>query len=120
MVRTDRAIRRHWQLVCCAFTFWQLVCCAFTFCWRHWFGGTSHLPPGPVPEDPAAADTFPRARDAPRNASTGPGENRGQAIGRTRHRSRTARAVLAEGAPPCPRLAPAVGYSHTLLASVVR
>src|SRR5207249_12253124 len=27
MVRTDRAIRRHWQL----------VMCAFSFCWRAWF-----------------------------------------------------------------------------------
>jgi len=26
-VRSDRAIRRHWQL----------VCCAFSFCWRAWF-----------------------------------------------------------------------------------
>jgi SRSO17 transposase len=29
MVRADRAIRRHWELV------W----CAFCFCWRHWFSG---------------------------------------------------------------------------------
>ncbi len=27
MVRSDRAIRRHWQL----------VCCAFSFCWQAWF-----------------------------------------------------------------------------------
>jgi hypothetical protein len=27
MVRSDRAIRRHWQL----------VCCAFSVCWRAWF-----------------------------------------------------------------------------------
>ena len=26
-VRADRAIRRHWAL----------VCCAFSFCWRAWF-----------------------------------------------------------------------------------
>jgi Transposase DDE domain len=26
-VRSDRAIRRHWQL----------VCCAFSFCWQAWF-----------------------------------------------------------------------------------
>lgn len=31
MVRADRAIRRHWELV------W----CAFCFCWRHWFSGDS-------------------------------------------------------------------------------
>ena len=27
MVRADQAIRRHWYL----------VCCAFSFCWRAWF-----------------------------------------------------------------------------------
>src|SRR5438270_512341 len=27
MVRSDRAIRRHWHL----------VCCAFSFCWQAWF-----------------------------------------------------------------------------------
>jgi SRSO17 transposase len=30
MVRADRAIRRHWVL----------VFCAFSFCWRAWFGGS--------------------------------------------------------------------------------
>ena len=39
-VRTDRAIRRHWYL----------VCCAFAFCWRAWFGarrdGLAPAPPG--------------------------------------------------------------------------
>src|SRR6266516_4097589 len=29
-VRSDRAIRRHWTL----------VCCAFSFCWRAWFAST--------------------------------------------------------------------------------
>src|SRR5205085_5358773 len=32
-VRADRAIRRHWSL----------VCCAFSFCWRTWFAAP---PPG--------------------------------------------------------------------------
>jgi DDE superfamily endonuclease len=42
-VRSDRAIRRHWQL----------VCCAFCFCWRAWF---AEPPPAPPPEDqPASA-----------------------------------------------------------------
>jgi hypothetical protein len=42
-VRSDRAIRRHWQL----------VCCAFCFCWRAWFAE----PPAPPPPDaqPASA-----------------------------------------------------------------
>ena len=43
-VRSDRAIRRHWQL----------VCCAFCFCWRAWF---AEPPPAPPPPDaqPASA-----------------------------------------------------------------
>jgi hypothetical protein len=35
MVRADQAIRRHWQL----------VCCAFAFCWRQWFATPSSLGP---------------------------------------------------------------------------
>jgi SRSO17 transposase len=42
-VRSDRAIRRHWQL----------VCCAFSFCWRAWF---AEHPAQPAAE-PAAAPT---------------------------------------------------------------
>jgi hypothetical protein len=34
MVRSDQAIRRHWTL----------VCCAFSFCWRTWL----HAPPTPT------------------------------------------------------------------------
>ena len=42
-VRSDRAIRRHWQLV------W----CAFCFCWRAWFAAP---PPAPSPDaQPASA-----------------------------------------------------------------
>src|SRR6266540_3510251 len=43
-VRSDRAIRRHWTL----------VCCAFSFCWRAWY---AKPPSAPLPPDaqPAAA-----------------------------------------------------------------
>jgi hypothetical protein len=42
--RSDRAIRRHWQL----------VCCAFSFCWRAWFA--EQAVPGSQPDaQPAAA-----------------------------------------------------------------
>ena len=43
MVRADQAIRRHWHL----------VFCAFSFCWRAWF---TTGPPVPT-EPPAAADS---------------------------------------------------------------
>jgi DDE superfamily endonuclease len=40
-VRSDRAIRRHWQL----------VCLAFSFCWQAWF---ADHPAQPAPAEPAA------------------------------------------------------------------
>jgi hypothetical protein len=43
-VRTDRAIRRHWTL----------VCCAFSFCWQAWF---AEHPTGPAPPELQAAPT---------------------------------------------------------------
>jgi hypothetical protein len=45
-VRSDRAIRRHWTL----------VCCAFSFCWRAWFAeqAAAPLPPDAQPA-PAGA-----------------------------------------------------------------
>jgi hypothetical protein len=43
-VRSDRAIRRHWQL----------VCCAFSFCWRAWFAEQAAAPWQPAAQ-PAAA-----------------------------------------------------------------
>ena len=46
-VRTDRAIRRHWAL----------VCCAFSFCWQAWF---AEHPPGPAPPELQAAPTAAR------------------------------------------------------------
>src|SRR4029453_4258457 len=41
-VRSDRAIRRHWPL----------VCCAFSFCWHA--GQAQAVTPGARPEPPAA------------------------------------------------------------------
>jgi hypothetical protein len=49
-VRTDRAIRRHWTL----------VCCAFSFCWQAWF---AEHPPGSAPPERQAAPAA--ARGAP-------------------------------------------------------
>jgi hypothetical protein len=58
-VRSDRAIRRHWQL----------VCCAFSFCWRAWFAE----PPAPPPPDAQPASAGAR------------GERTGQHGGQARH-----------------------------------
>ena len=46
-VRSDRAIRRHWTL----------VCCAFSFCWQAWF---AEHPTGPAPPELQAAPTAAR------------------------------------------------------------
>ena len=46
-VRSDRAIRRHWTL----------VCCAFSFCWQTFL---AHHPAQPEPLDPQAASTATR------------------------------------------------------------
>jgi hypothetical protein len=44
-VRSDRAIRRHWQLV------W----CAFSFCWRAWFAEEAASTPTPPPAESQTA-----------------------------------------------------------------
>jgi len=56
-VRSDLAIRRHWQL----------VCCAFTFCWWALFHQTLHLDPAQQPVQTAtpAPRTKPRKKKSP-------------------------------------------------------
>jgi SRSO17 transposase len=89
-VRSDRAIRRHWQL----------VCCAFSFCWQAWFA--AH-PAQPAAVEPQAA--------APTGAA------RGEAGGQPR---KPARAGLVAGdAAPRARLADPVGRARALVAGVV-
>jgi DDE superfamily endonuclease len=53
-VRSDRAIRRHWAL----------VCCAFSFCWQAWFADHPGQPAAP---DPAAAPAAARGAPATRH-----------------------------------------------------
>jgi DDE superfamily endonuclease len=90
-VRSDRAIRRHWQLV------W----CAFCFCWRAWFAEqpTSAVQPAPALQ-PAAVGA---RGDRPRQQGG---------------RVRTDRGV-AGGAAAGARLADPVGRARALLAGVV-
>ena len=72
MVRTDRAIRRHWQL----------VHCAFSFCWRSWFAseptelGANASIGTPVPSAPApvADETTGRGANGDRADPRGRGE----------------------------------------------
>jgi SRSO17 transposase len=88
-VRSDRAIRRHWTL----------VCCAFSFCWRAWFA--EHPPPGPRADEPAAAQAAVR------------GEGTGQPGGQARDGG------LASDATPGARLADPLGRAGALVAGVV-
>jgi hypothetical protein len=88
-VRSDRAIRRHWQL----------VCCAFSFCWRAWF---AEPPPAPSPPD---------AQPAPAGARGERTRHQGEHVRR--------RGGLAGDAAPGPRLADPVGRAGALLAGVV-
>ena len=53
-VRSDRAIRRHWVL----------VCCAFSFCWQAWF---ADHPAQPAAPDPPAVPTAARGATATRH-----------------------------------------------------
>jgi hypothetical protein len=88
-VRSDRAIRRHWQL----------VCCAFSFCWRAWF---AEPPPAPSPPD----------------AQPAPADARGESTQQQREHARRG-GGLAGGAAPGARLADPVGRAGALVAGVV-
>jgi len=90
-VRSDRAIRRHWLL----------VCCAFSFCWRAWF---AEHPAQPAPAEPQAT--------AP------PGAARGETTGHQDEQVR-GRGVVAGHATPGARLADPVGRARALVAGVV-
>jgi hypothetical protein len=98
-VRSDRAIHRHWAL----------VCCAFCFCW--WAEGRHHTaglaPPPPTTTAPLAL--APPAPPAPPAAQAlGAGEKSGVlAAGNVTARAQglLAAAVLAAGAAAGPELA---------------
>jgi SRSO17 transposase len=90
-VRSDRAIRRHWTL----------VCCAFSFCWQAWFA--DH------PAQPAAAEP---------QAAAPTGAARGETASRQGGRAGRGRAVAGHAAPGV-GLADPVGRAAALLAGVV-
>jgi SRSO17 transposase len=93
MVRADQAIRRHWRL----------VFCAFSFCWRAWF---TTGPPLAATEPPAAADS-----------GTGPAPERGK--NGTRPSGHTTPGLLAADAPPGAQLARSLDLPLALLARLV-
>jgi hypothetical protein len=68
-VRGDRAIRRHWQL----------VCCAFSFCWRAWF---AEHPAQPAPAEPQPAAPTGAARGETTSRQGGRARRGGALAGR--------------------------------------
>jgi SRSO17 transposase len=88
-VRGDRAIRRHWTL----------VCLAFSFCWRAWF---AQPPPAPSPPDaqPASAGA------------------RGETTRQQREHARRGGGLAGDAAPGA-RLVDPLGRARTLVAGVV-
>ena len=100
MVRSDRAIRRHWHL----------VFCAFSFCWRAWFTT------GPPTDDRAPPDStgIASSPDPDTPSATGRGENGLRA-------DRPAPpGLLAKDAPARPQLAGPLDVPLALLARLVR
>jgi SRSO17 transposase len=99
-VRSDKAMRRHWQL----------VCCAFSFCWyyvSHPLAVSTQASPT-LPESQALSD----AGIAPESTSMGE---------KNPHRNKQAPSrLLAKGAEDGSRMAGAVDHAAALLASVVR
>jgi SRSO17 transposase len=99
-VRSDRAIRRHWAL----------VCCAFAFCWYH------HSQQHPALAPVGAADRSAAAPPTPTPAST---QEAGRGENQRRGRASTAPALLAGGAARGAGLAGALDHAVALLARVV-
>lgn len=119
-VRSDRAIRRHWEL----------VLCAFSFCWATWFerDQASAAPPG-EPAPTAATETVPKvpsdqgtstAREAefaeaePWRWGKNPRQASQEALATPHVRQ------LAAGDPASSRLVDPLGYAQALVASLVR
>ena len=98
-VRSDQAIRRHWTL----------VCCAFSFCWHA--GQAQAVAPGARPEPPAAT-AAPPEQVAARGAQQRLDPDR-------RYRAGGHRGVVAAGAASGARLAGPVGVAAPLLAWLV-
>jgi hypothetical protein len=97
-VRSDLAMRRHWQL----------VCCAFSFCWYQQSHATAAVV-APAPSE--------QAEDAPASLDPAAGEAAGR--GENQDRARPPAMHLASSAPPGAGVAGAVDHAVALLARVV-
>jgi DDE superfamily endonuclease len=100
MVRSDRAIRRHWAL----------VCCAFSFCWRDWFH--PHAPPADPPGDLLPSQTERSTDLAEPTARWGKNLDSSRCV--------TGSSFVAPSTTSCPGMARSVDVPPALLARVVR
>jgi hypothetical protein len=99
-VRSDQAMRRHWQM----------ICCAFSFCWYH----ASHLCPeifGKQPQE--ASDTAVLAFPTVPVQATGTGEKK------QRGNARSTSGVLANGSADGASMVGTLGSAVALLESMV-
>jgi hypothetical protein len=115
MVRADQSIRRHWYL----------VCCAFSFCWQSWFnGGAIADQLDFAVEEPVSVERAEPERELSSNepageSTAGRGKNQ---EGRGRRRATTSKpgCLMASSATSGSRLAGPVGFPLALLAGVVQ
>jgi DDE superfamily endonuclease len=98
-VRSDRAMRRHWQL----------VCCAFSFCWYH----ASHLAALTMQEAREPSELERPPQPSVPASSTGTGEKNQPGP------KDAATAVLAEGAAGGARMVGALDHAQALLERLV-
>ena len=92
-VRSDTAIRRHWTL----------VCCAFTFCW--WQAAVNQLlqQPDALPNQPTSPQPQKKCHAHPIVAfDVAPGATPGQSLARPLHHAQTLLASLLAFAPAAP------------------
>lgn len=110
MVRSDLAIRRHWEL----------VCCAFSFCWYDWFGRKPDSGPSgeAVSSAPPTVDSTSDTTDATEDEPWRWGKNQGQT--REAAKGRTTLRQLADGGATGSRLAGSVDYPLALVESLVQ
>jgi SRSO17 transposase len=98
-VRSDQAIRRHWQL----------VCCAFSFCWYL----ASHSPEQSMPEAQGPSESPPSLQSSVPAEASGTGEKN------QRENRDAATDVLAGGLASSPGLVGALDHATALLAWLV-
>jgi hypothetical protein len=113
-VRGDMAIRRHWEL----------VCCAFCFCW--WARLRSPHEPATQRPEPAPRSPVERCVDAPEpnrllpQAESAGGKRRGHSARLPAGRRASGQELLARGVAPSEELAFALAFPLALLAGMER